>query len=506
VLVDGGSANDTDFDLRLTTATDTLEYDEGNNDVPFGVFAPNVAGTPLTGAATFIRVNFVFSSVAAEPYRLYAVVQPPLASATVESEPNNSLAQANSAPNNYFYGSLAGPAPSTDVDLYAFSAQAGDVVFLSLDGNPLRDNSPINAKLELLDAAGDALIAVNDSGTSASTNVTTGSLTASTPHSPAEALVYRAPVAGTYYARVSIGTSSTNTIGAGDYLLSISRNGDIGSVGSNTPPASTNLLASSPLAENGTGTFRADFADPDPADAHLVVIDWGDASPPTTNDLPAGVLSVTRTHLYRDDDPSGTAADTYTIRVTITDSFGGSSTTNASVTVTNLPPSLTNLMVTSPIFPNDTVTLSGNIGDPGPDDTLTLSVDWGDGSAPQTGDYAPGTSSFSLRHQYLDSNTNLTIRLTLTDDDTGSQSGSISVTIRPPPVRARLQTLELLPNGQVRLCLEGTPEATYRIQASGDLVSWMPLGAVQADAAGRFQFDDTSAPLPPTRFYRAVWP
>ena len=59
---------------------------------------------------------------AQEPYRLYAVVQPPLASATTETEPNNTPAQANMAANNYFLGALTN---SADVDVYEFEAKKG---------------------------------------------------------------------------------------------------------------------------------------------------------------------------------------------------------------------------------------------------------------------------------------------------------------------------------------------------------------------------------------------
>ncbi len=222
-MIDGVAGNSTDFDLRVTTSTDTLEYDDSNNDPPFGSLAPNVAGTPLTGAASFIRVD-QHGAVAAEPYRLYAVVQPPSASATAETEGNNTIGTANSAANNYFSGSLAGPAPSTDIDHFVFTANAGDLIFLSLDCDPLRDATPVNAALALLDSAGTELLSVNDFQSTSSTTTGAGSLTAVTPNSPAEGLVWRARTSGVYYAKVFIGTSSTGSTGTGDYLLSISRN------------------------------------------------------------------------------------------------------------------------------------------------------------------------------------------------------------------------------------------------------------------------------------------
>lgn len=234
-MVDGVSAdnliNSGDFDLRVTTTTDTLEYDDSNNDPQFGGLSPNIAGTRATGVATFLRIS-QFSNLAIEPYRLYYNTQPPGAnalpgcaaittSATAETEPNNTIAQANVAGNKYFSGSLPGPAPSTDVDVFSFTANTSDIIFLSLDGDPCRDGTPVNAKLELLDSAGSVLVLVNDTSSSSSTTSGAGSLTATTPFSPAEGLVFRARTTGTYYARVSIGTVAANTTGAGDYLLSI---------------------------------------------------------------------------------------------------------------------------------------------------------------------------------------------------------------------------------------------------------------------------------------------
>jgi hypothetical protein len=241
-MVDGAAANHDDFELRVTTTTDTLEYDNEDNDSAFGNSSPNVAGTILTGVQSFLRVDHFNSIVLAEPYHLYAVVQPPIASATLESEPNDVLAQADFASNGYFSGSLAGPAPSTDVDLYGFTATAGDLLFLSLDGDPLRNNSPIDAALALLDASGSVLVAVDDSDLASNTSSGAGSLTAITPFSPGEALVYRVAFSGSYYARVTIGTTTTSSPGAGDYLLSISRNGAVGGltgIPTATPTATT---------------------------------------------------------------------------------------------------------------------------------------------------------------------------------------------------------------------------------------------------------------------------
>lgn len=228
-FVDGVAAGSRDFDLRVTTATDTLEFDDINNDEEFGEVSPNVAGTPLTGAASFLRVNVnSATSVASEPYRLYAVVQPPIGSATTEVEPNDTLVQASTASSNYFSGTLGGAPPSTDVDLFSFTASAGDLVFVSLDGDPLRNNTPLNVRLSLLNSLGSVLREVDDGGQTSDTTSGAGSLTGITPFSPGEALVYRITQPGTYYARVVASSINNVPSAAGDYLLSISLNGSAG--------------------------------------------------------------------------------------------------------------------------------------------------------------------------------------------------------------------------------------------------------------------------------------
>ena len=69
-------------------------------------------------------------------------------------------------------------------------------------------------------------------------------------------MVYRARVAATYYARVSIGTSSIGASGAGDYLLSIARNCQAGAaprIISAPPPATATVGAPYSYAFAATG-------------------------------------------------------------------------------------------------------------------------------------------------------------------------------------------------------------------------------------------------------------
>ena len=212
-IVDGAAAGSGDFDLRVTTVTDTLEYDDFNNDGPFGSSAPNVAGTPLPGGAAFLRVSHYSAAAQSSPYRLCAVVRPPASQARPEAEPNDAPAAATRGLDGWFAGALA---TAGDIDLFAFDAAPGDLLQLGLDLDPLRNATAWNGSLALLDASGSSLVVVNDSSSSASTLSGAGSLAATTPYSPGEALLYRVRTPGTYLARVAWSSGTP-----GDYLLSI---------------------------------------------------------------------------------------------------------------------------------------------------------------------------------------------------------------------------------------------------------------------------------------------
>lgn len=219
-LVDGAAANSTDFDLRVTTDSATLEYDDLNNDLLFGNVSPNVAGTPATGGVVFLRVSHYNPTAAAEPYRLYGAVQPAASAATPEVEPNDTVAAATSGLNFYYSGALSG---TGDLDLFSFPAIAGELLLLGLDLDPWRDGTPWNGTLMLLDPRGEVLLGVNDTGSTSSTASGAGSLMATTPGSPGEAIAWRVRESGTHYARVAWSGGTP-----GDYLLSVARDCRVG--------------------------------------------------------------------------------------------------------------------------------------------------------------------------------------------------------------------------------------------------------------------------------------
>jgi len=260
-LADGAAGNSTDFDMRLTTGSDTLEYDDFNNDIPFGTVSPNISGAPLTGGPSFLRVNHYSPVGEAEPYRLYASIRPPASAASQEIEPNDTISNATSAPSEYYAGSLSS---ASDVDLFAFSAVAGDLVQIGLDLDPGRNGTPFNGTLTLLDDSGMTLLKVSDPSGNSSTLSGSGSLGSSTPFSPGEAMVYKARAGGIYYARV---TYSSGT--PGDYLLSIAHDCRV------NPPADLAVVQSGepdPVAPGGTVTYTIVVTNLGPQSASVVTL------------------------------------------------------------------------------------------------------------------------------------------------------------------------------------------------------------------------------------------
>lgn len=499
-LTDGEAANAPNFDLRVTSMTETLEYDNDDNDVQFGQSAPNIAGTPVAGGPVFLRVNHSFQQDG--PYRLYAVVQPPLTEAAMEIEPNDTPALANSDPLNYYHGTLAGPAPSVDDDVFVVVANDGDLVFVSLDSDPLRDQTPINAQLELLDGFGNSLALVNDSNSASTTNQVPGDMTAFAPRSPGEALVYRCSE-GTYYVRVSVSSGASGPASAGDYLLSIARNclpGD----GYNTAPTLANLVAT-PSVEGGAVTLTGTAFDPDLGDALTVTVAWGDGAIDIVQSTGSGLLNLDLVHSYADDQPTATPGDTYQVSINVVDRLGSSAQGTAPAFVNNLPPVLANVAITSPVAAGSNAVLTGTFSDPSLLDTFNLRVNWGDGSPVQHFNYPAGATAFNAVHAYLRGGSNYTVNVTLADDDTGESTGSAQITVEGAAEPARFLGLTDPEDGRKLLQLQGTPGATYRIEWSPDLASWFTLTNVAASVGGLLSAEDAS-PSPNSRFYRAVAP
>lgn len=335
-MAEGGAANASDFDLRVTTDTTTLEYDDVNLVAPFGGTAPVIAGTVLNGLPAYLRVNY-FSATAAEPYVLYSAVQS--GAPTPEAEPNDSIATATPSTKNYFTGSITDG--GTDVDFFSFSANAGDLIFAALDAVPDKtDAGPgtYNFVMSLVDSTNAIVLTVDDTSNTTTFTPTGGSLTASTPTFPAEGLVFRARSTGNYGIRVGK-TSGTNP---NPYVLSVS-------VGcSDTLPTLTTV---SPTSGTPSGGQTITLTGTNFSSRSVVRFGTGIAT----------IVSVTPTELIVTS-PAGSSGD---VAVSVTNGIGLSATLNPGYTYDDppgLPPILTGISpIVGPVTGGTVVTLTGTV-------------------------------------------------------------------------------------------------------------------------------------------------
>ena len=103
----------------------------------------------------------------------------------------------------------------------------------------------------------------------------------------------------------------------------------------NVAPSNVQINPIATIDENGLALLQLTFDDPGTLDRHTVKVDWGDG---TVETLPvaAGARTFTATHQYLDDNPTGTAADVYTVKATVRDDDGGEATGSVTVKV-NVP-------------------------------------------------------------------------------------------------------------------------------------------------------------------------
>ena len=232
------------------------------------------------------------------------------------------------------------------------------------------------------------------------------------------------------------GTSHTNTFtanGTDDESSAASASASASVTYSNVAPSVIDFTCTSPIDEGSSTTCTATITGGGSTDAYTCVFNWGPSE--GTSSVAASGNSCTATHLYADDNPTGTNGDDYTVSVTVTDDENTSDTESTTVHVNNVAPSLSATVTPSSTFTNNFVTASGSYTDVGIPDTHTVTIDWGDGSpdtvvADNTGN---GGGSFTAQHQYEAAGT-YTVTITVCDDDGGCDVETFNVSVSAGPV------------------------------------------------------------------------
>src|SRR5262249_18430901 len=128
----------------------------------------------------------------------------------------------------------------------------------------------------------------------------------------------------------------------------------------------------------------------------------------------------------------------FSVKVTVTDSEGGTATQNVAAEVVNPPPVIVSLASSNPTASNPSTngqdSVAGAFVDPGFVDTHSVTVNWRDGTAVETLTAVDqATDTFSGAHRYARPGT-YTITVTVTDVEGGTATQTITaVVVDPPP-------------------------------------------------------------------------
>jgi hypothetical protein len=87
----------------------------------------------------------------------------------------------------------------------------------------------------------------------------------------------------------------------------------------------------------------------------------------------------------------------------------------------------------------------------------------------------------------------------------GATNGEFATIKYVPAPDIRFRKIHPLPDATYQLNIVAPTNTTYRLEASSDLLSWLPLTNFPPLPVVRLQYTDTSATNFPRRFYRTVW-
>ncbi|WBQ02243.1 S8 family peptidase [Kribbella sp. CA-293567] len=188
------------------------------------------------------------------------------------------------------------------------------------------------------------------------------------------------------------------------------------------------------VAEGTDFAVKARFSDPGWADTYSASVEWGDgttstpAAGVTTQGPPTDLGQIVGNHVYADN-------GSYTVKVTVTDDDGGTSSASFAVQVSNVAPAVTiDPAQVKTITEGSVLATKGSFVDPGWGDTYSSEISWGFG-APTSGalmltnDGAPADQGAVTGSRAYGDNGSFTVGLTVSDDDGGSGTASFPLQV-----------------------------------------------------------------------------
>lgn len=189
-----------------------------------------------------------------------------------------------------------------------------------------------------------------------------------------------------------------------------------------------NVVGAESVPEGGTATVKVQMTGNAGAERPLTLT-WGDGSSEVVN---VSTTPKQFTHVYADDDPTGTTADAYTITVR-----DGSTTQSASdtIAVTNVLPTVS-ASFASQVDEGSEVSVVVSVTDPGAD-SQTVLLTWGDGTSSSylMAKGVKSAATITAKHTYADDDPSQTptdtviAKVSVVDDDLGTSSSQASVVV-----------------------------------------------------------------------------
>jgi len=250
-LNNGGSTNSTlDTTLRFYAAdgSTVIEFDDDDGDggesqslddlhFIYSTTSSVIAGAKLTSNGThYLEAGDKTATGTVHRYRMHVGVEPAERSPQAEVEPNDTIGQATVSGLNFFSGAIT---VVGDLDYYAFSAQAGDHIFIAVDGDPERDSTgatapntdplAFHANLKVFDPDDVELIDTDD----------TNAIQTGGGDYPAQAFYFVARQSGLYKVEIAAQSAVSQVGPTETYELAIFLNGEPPFLAELVPPVVT---------------------------------------------------------------------------------------------------------------------------------------------------------------------------------------------------------------------------------------------------------------------------